>query len=339
MCVRADCLAPVMDGDQPAAAHPAAQQTRKRSAADLDAASEAVPSEAAMAPAQHADPAELPLDSDDSAAIMVESDASAGLEVSRAPRDPEAVLGDMFQALLAKLSTPHTRLGWSAAVWKADKKHAEIVVKRSPYLDRMGFVQQKARCLWIEEAVFLVERGDLILIKELPAAGPGKKRDLRPLSVQESLELLIASGYPLKHYRVYCFLARMGYIVFRHPAVPAQEVPPPAPPADPEARLAHRLPNLVPLRQSTAAHGAHGDTAALPMALDVWKPNKTFSRRAEIKPHFRVCITEDFFPSTAALARTAAANPGVTVLHAIVESDVDFFILEEQHTIDVWPQM
>lgn len=26
-----------------------------------------------------------------------------------------------------------------------------------------------------------------------------------------------------------------------------------------------RLPNLVPLRQSTAAHESHGDTAALPM--------------------------------------------------------------------------
>lgn len=175
-----------MDGNQPAAAHPAAQQTRKRSAADLDAASEAAPSTAATAPAQHVDPAELPLDSDDSAAMVVESDASADLEVSGAPRDPEAVLGDMFQALLAKLSTPHTRcatpralppvllmrvrhggngpwpvcscgwrvlrslsswnwlgcgtcrLSWSAAVWKADKKHAEIVVKRSPYLDRMG---------------------------------------------------------------------------------------------------------------------------------------------------------------------------------------------------------
>lgn len=38
---------------------------------------------------------------------------------------------------------------------------------------------------------FLVERGDLILIEELPAAGPGKKRNLRPLSVQESLELLV----------------------------------------------------------------------------------------------------------------------------------------------------
>jgi hypothetical protein len=52
-----------------------------------------------------------------------------------------------------------------------------------------------------------------------------------------------------------------------------------------------------------------------------------------------VCITSDFFPSTAALARTAAANAGVTVLHAVVESDVDFFILSEHHTTDVWPQL
>lgn len=53
----------------------------------------------------------------------------------------------------------------------------------------------------------------------------------------------------------------------------------------------------------------------------------------------RVCITSNMFPSTAALARTAAANRGVTVLHAVVESDVDFFILEEHGTADVWPQM
>lgn len=38
---------------------------------------------------------------------------------------------------------------------------------------------------------FMVERGDLILIEELPAAGNSKNRDLRPLSVQESLELLV----------------------------------------------------------------------------------------------------------------------------------------------------
>lgn len=38
---------------------------------------------------------------------------------------------------------------------------------------------------------FLVERGDLMLIEEQPAAGKGKRRDLRPLSFQESLELLV----------------------------------------------------------------------------------------------------------------------------------------------------
>ena len=38
---------------------------------------------------------------------------------------------------------------------------------------------------------FLVERGDLMLIEEQPAAGKGMRRDLRPLSFQESLELLV----------------------------------------------------------------------------------------------------------------------------------------------------
>ena len=40
---------------------------------------------------------------------------------------------------------------------------------------------------------FLVERGDLMLIEEQPAAGQGKRRDLRLLSFQESLELLVTA--------------------------------------------------------------------------------------------------------------------------------------------------
>lgn len=39
------------------------------------------------------------------------------------------------------------------------------------------------------------------------------------------------------------------------------------------------------------------------------------------------------------LARTAAVNQGVSVLHAVVESDVDFFILSEHYTTDVWPHL
>ncbi len=46
---------------------------------------------------------------------------------------------------------------------------------------------------------FLVERGDLMLIEEQPAAGKGKRRDLRPLSFQESLELLVTAPHECCH--------------------------------------------------------------------------------------------------------------------------------------------
>lgn len=40
-----------------------------------------------------------------------------------------------------------------------------------------------------------------MLIEELPAAAPGRKRELRPLSVQECLELLVRVP---RSYRVAC---------------------------------------------------------------------------------------------------------------------------------------
>jgi hypothetical protein len=46
---------------------------------------------------------------------------------------------------------------------------------------------------------FLVERGDLMLIEEQPVAGKGMRRDLRPLSFQESLELLVTALHECCH--------------------------------------------------------------------------------------------------------------------------------------------
>jgi len=34
------------------------------------------------------------------------------------------------------------RMGWSVAVWRPAAKHAEVVIKKSPYLDRMGGLQK-----------------------------------------------------------------------------------------------------------------------------------------------------------------------------------------------------
>lgn len=84
------------------------QPNRKRDAAQLDG-TVAQPAEA-VAPMQHADPAELPLDSDDSAAVVPEEDdvVNSG-EAGKQQRDPAVVLDEMLQALLLKLSLPHRR--------------------------------------------------------------------------------------------------------------------------------------------------------------------------------------------------------------------------------------
>jgi hypothetical protein len=98
-----------MDSSPAVALQTNAQPTRKRSAGELDG-DPAQPAEAAArAPAQHADPAEVPLDSDDSAAIVPEEDDVEGGEVTGPQRDPAVVLDEMLQTLLKKLSTPHRR--------------------------------------------------------------------------------------------------------------------------------------------------------------------------------------------------------------------------------------
>lgn len=89
---------------------PDVQPGRKRSAVELDGcALQAEEATEAPAPAQHADPAEVPLDSDDSAAIVPEQDDVEGDDVTGKQRDPAVVLDEMLQALLKKLSVPHRR--------------------------------------------------------------------------------------------------------------------------------------------------------------------------------------------------------------------------------------
>jgi hypothetical protein len=60
---------------------------------------------------------------------------------------------------------------------------------------------------------FLVERGDLMLIEEQPAAGKGQRRDLRPLSFQESLELLVNAPHECCHMTRTGTVANRGYAV------------------------------------------------------------------------------------------------------------------------------
>ena len=97
-----------MNRKKAVAPHAMMQPSRKRDATQLDG----VAAQPAMtaAPTQHADPAELPLDSDDSAAIVPEDvDVVDSGETGSKQRDPAVVLDEMLQALLQKLSLPHRR--------------------------------------------------------------------------------------------------------------------------------------------------------------------------------------------------------------------------------------
>jgi len=62
-----------------------------------------------------------------------------------------------------------------------------------------------------EEAVYLVDRANLLLFEDTAASGK------RLLSLQECHELMVAKGLSMDMYLVYCKLMRAGYIVQRHP--------------------------------------------------------------------------------------------------------------------------
>jgi hypothetical protein len=62
-----------------------------------------------------------------------------------------------------------------------------------------------------EEALYLVDRANLLLFEDTPAAGK------RLLSLQECQELMIETGVSMDMFVVYCKLVRAGYIVQRHP--------------------------------------------------------------------------------------------------------------------------
>ncbi len=89
---------------------------------------------------------------------------------------------------------------------------AEVVVQRSKLFDRMGFTHRGRTYLYIEEALYLLDRGDMLLVVELD------KTMGRPLTMAEGLELMDHCGVPMSAFRIYGHLRRAGYAVTRYPA-------------------------------------------------------------------------------------------------------------------------
>lgn len=101
----------------------------------------------------------------------------------------------------------------SFAVWQPENNGAEVTIERGNVLQRMGYRRHRKLYLHVEEAVYLVSRGSLLL-SMIDAAGQH-----RLLTLHEATECMVFAGVSIAQYQVYCHLVRAGYIVTRYPAI------------------------------------------------------------------------------------------------------------------------
>lgn len=270
-----------------------------------------------------------------------------------AATQPPQDAGEVFEATLERLmgvwTKPRVKSDWSLATWHAEENAAEVNVNNCKFLSRMGFARGRRRLLYIEEALYLVSRCDMVLaVPDASVKATSRRAAIRPLSLQESYGLLIRSGFPIEAFQVYCHLSRAGYLVFRdeqHPptkgraswsTAPTSLLPPPLQQERQAAllkRLQSRMPNLRPMQRAAI------DITVEPheVVFNVFKPNSKFSRNKQVVPDYRVALAREKLPSTEALEAADTHCGNVPLLYAIVNTgDVDYFNLCDHVTPLAW---
>ncbi|KXZ43004.1 hypothetical protein GPECTOR_107g148 [Gonium pectorale] len=160
-------------------------------------------------------------------------------EVANENVDDEKELDEKLAELEELLHMSKTGRELSAALWRPSLCAAALLKQRKQTARDFGFIRSKRHHLHIEEAVFLMDRGDLLLFIEEAeadaeeegqgaagaAAGIGRggdgrtpRRRQRLLSVQEAMELMVSVGVPLERFLLYSSLSRSGYLIMRHPS-------------------------------------------------------------------------------------------------------------------------
>ncbi|KAL0041565.1 hypothetical protein WJX79_007557 [Trebouxia sp. C0005] len=124
-----------------------------------------------------------------------------------------AHLETKLAALQKSWSAPLTAATQSLAVWLPERDGAEVTIERGNVLQRMGYRHHRKLYLHVEEAVYMVSKGNLLL-SVFDSAG-----QQHLLSLQDATELMVSTGVSIAQYQVYCHLVQAGYIVTRHPAV------------------------------------------------------------------------------------------------------------------------
>ncbi|CAM6084126.1 unnamed protein product [Calypogeia fissa] len=96
----------------------------------------------------------------------------------------------------------------SVGRWEAGIGMGEIVVKKGKVWGSMGVIRNSKLYCHVEEAVYMVEQGSLLLLRDDGVATPR----------QEAYDLLVvpSNGYSWDAYQIFCHLKRLGYIVGRH---------------------------------------------------------------------------------------------------------------------------
>lgn len=118
----------------------------------------------------------------------------------------------------------------SVGRWDAEMGMAEITGHRGKLWGGMGVIRNSKLYCHVEEAVYMVEQGSLLLLRS----------DDTPILRQDVHDLLSASAWPCSWdaYQIFCHLKRLGYIAGRH-GTPwstsrAKGRPTDAPPTEPE---------------------------------------------------------------------------------------------------------
>ncbi|KAK9795213.1 hypothetical protein WJX73_001531 [Symbiochloris irregularis] len=169
-------------------------------------------------------------------------------------------LKEKLDALLELWTAPRKGHDAAAAVWRPERRGAELIRATGKLIPRMGFKMAGKQHLHVEEAVFLVDRGDLLFQAE---SQPG----LQPLSVAEAITLMVSAGVSLDVYWLYCNLMAAGFTVLRHPSKwtlqPGEDIAHAWPSWSPTKSAPANVGQLAgPLQAETAAAAPHESAEA-----------------------------------------------------------------------------
>ncbi|WIA13575.1 hypothetical protein OEZ85_007142 [Tetradesmus obliquus] len=139
------------------------------------------------------------------------------------PSSDKQELNQQLQQLAVAWATPKARRGLAAAVWRPLLGAFEVTVRGRQQFNGQGFMHNKKLYLNIEEAVFMMDQAELMLLVEQQEG-----QQQRLLSMQEALHMMVSLGVSLDRLQLLSHLNRIGYHVRRHPAcwlAPAEQPP------------------------------------------------------------------------------------------------------------------